>query len=172
MCIRDRYYTDDATGTYRNSDGEDESYSYSIKDLKVGDSPQASISAGLTVAPVEDAQIQLLYNFYAFHYSDWSPTSRSFSAGDVPDRVGSWKTPTYGVLNLNARYKLPFIYNGITSELTLNVRNLLDEVYIQDATDNSRYNAYPFRNNNHKANAAEVYLGLPTAYNLGISFKF
>jgi iron complex outermembrane recepter protein len=166
------YYTDDATGTYRNSDGEDESYSYSIKDLKVGDSPQASISAGLTVAPVEDAQIQLLYNFYAFHYSDWSPTSRSFSAGDVPDRVGSWKTPTYGVLNLNARYKLPFIYNGITSELTLNVRNLLDEVYIQDATDNSRYNAYPFRVNNHKANAAEVYLGLPTAYNLGISFKF
>jgi len=165
-------YTDDATGTYRNSDGEDETYSYSLKDLKVGDMPQMSVSTGLTVFPVEDAQIQLLYNYYAFHYSDWSPTSRSFSDGDIPDRKESWKTPPYGILNINARYKLPVEYNGITATVTLNVRNVLDEVYIQDATDNSRYNAVPFRVNNHSANAAEVFLGLPTSYNLGLSFSF
>ena len=30
-------FTDDATGTYRDSDGSDQTYSYSIKDLKVGE---------------------------------------------------------------------------------------------------------------------------------------
>ena len=39
---------------------------------------------------------------------------------------------------------------------------IFDEVYVQDATDNSRYNAVPFRVNIITANAAEVYLGMPT----------
>ena len=59
-----------------------------------------------------------------------------------------------------------------TANVILNVRNLFDEVYVQDATDNSRYNAVPFRVNNHKANAAEVFLGMPTSYNLGIKINF
>ena len=57
-------------------------------------------------------------------------------------------------------------------ELFLNVRNALDAVYVQDATDNSRYNAEPFRVNDHTANAAEVYLGLPTSFNLGLKVNF
>ena len=63
-------------------------------------------------------------------------------------------------------------FNGITAGLVLNVRNALDEVYVQDALDNSRYNAYPFRVNDHSANAAEVYLGMPLSYNLGLKINF
>ena len=37
-------YTDDATGTYRDSDGSDASYSYALKDLKVGDMPQGTLA--------------------------------------------------------------------------------------------------------------------------------
>ena len=37
-------YADDATGTYRDSDGSEQAYSYSLKDLKVGDMPQASFA--------------------------------------------------------------------------------------------------------------------------------
>ena len=65
-----------------------------------------------------------------------------------------------------------FEFNGAKASVVLNVRNLLDEVYVQDALDNSRYNAYPFRVNNHSANAAEVYLGMPTSYNLGLKVNF
>ena len=57
-------------------------------------------------------------------------------------------------------------------QLVLNIRNLFDEVYVQDATDNSRYNAVPFRANTHTANSAEVFLGMPTAYNLGLKINF
>ena len=44
--------------------------------------------------------------------------------------------------------------------------------FISGRTDNSRYNAYPFRVNDHSANAAEVYLGMPTSYNLGLRINF
>ena len=53
----------------------------------------------------------------------------------------------YGIVDLNASYDIPVDFNGITASVVLNVRNLFDEVYIQDATDNSRYNAVPFRVN-------------------------
>ena len=165
-------YTEDATGTYRDSDGSDASYSYALKDLKVGDMPQASLALGLTASPIEDSKVQLLYRHYALHYSDWSPTSREYSSGDTPDRMPSWRSPAYGILDLNASYKLPFELSGANTEVFLNVRNLLDAVYVQDATDNSRYNAQPFRVNNHQANAAEVYLGLPTSFNLGLKVNF
>ncbi len=165
-------YADDATGTYRDSDGADESYSYSLKDLKVGDMPQASMNFGLTASPLEGAKVQLTYRYYDLYWSDWSPTSREYSDGDEPDRMKSWRVPAYGIVDLNASYDIPFEFRGAKPQLVLNVRNLLDEVYVQDATDNSRYNAVPFRVNNHAANAAEVYLGMPTSFNLGLRINF
>ncbi len=165
-------YTDDATGTYRDSDGSDATYSYALKDLKVGDMPQGTLALGITASPVEDSKVQLLYRYYALHYANWSPTSREFSDESTADRYQSWRSPKYGILDLNASYKLPFEFSGVKPELFLNVRNLLDAVYVQDATDNSRYNAEPYRVNNHNANAAEVYLGLPTSYNLGLKVNF
>jgi len=165
-------YIDDAVGTYRGSDGASQSYSYALKDLKVGDAPQASVNIGLTAAPVEGSAIQLSYRRYELYYSDWEPTSREFSEGENPDRTLSWKVPGYGIFDLNASYDLPFEYGGAKASVVLNVRNLLDEVYVQYATDNSRYNAYPFRVNSHTANSAEVFLGMPTTYNLGLKINF
>ena len=165
-------YADDATGTYRDSDGSDASYSYSIKDLFVGDSPQRSINFGLTVLPVDGAIAQITYRWYDLFWADWSPTSREYSEGDTPDRTGSWRAPSFGIMDLNASYDLPIEFSGVTASIVLNVRNLLDEVYVQDALDNSRYNAYPFRVNDHNAHAAEVYLGMPTSYNVGLKINF
>jgi hypothetical protein len=165
-------YTEDASGTYRDSDGSDASYSYALKDLKVGDMPQASLALGLTASPIDDSKIQLLYRHYALHYSDWDPTSREYSGDDTPDNTQSWKSPAYGILDLNASYKVPFEFSGVKPEIFLNVRNILDAVYVQDATDNSRFNAEPFRVNSHSANSAEVYLGLPTSFNLGLKINF
>ena len=165
-------FTDDASGTYRDSDGADAVYNYSLDGLPTGDMPQTSLNLGLTGSPVEGSLIQLTYRHYDRFFSDWSANSREYSEGGTPDRKFPWMVPSYGIADLNASYDLPFDFNGINATVVLNVRNLLDEVYVQDATDNSRYNAIPFRVNNHKANAAEVYLGMPTAYNLGLRVNF
>ena len=52
------------------------------------------------------------------------------------------------------------------------VFNVLNELYVQDATDNSRFNAYDDDGKNHKADDAEVFLGFPTHFNIGVSLGF
>ncbi len=53
----------------------------------------------------------------------------------------------------------------------LNVYNLFDTVYVQDAVDNSRFNAYD-DNGGHDADSAEVFLGYPRNLNIGFQFNF
>ena len=48
--------------------------------------------------------------------------------------------------------------------------NALDDVYVQDAVDNSKYNG--FGDKLHLAHNAEVFLGTPRSFNLGLSVNF
>ena len=157
-------FTDDASGTYRD-DGTDQEYMYSLKDLMVGDQPQANLSLGLHIAPIEGAVIQTNYRFYAMHYSNWDPTSRE--GGN--DRTPVWRTPSYGVLDIHGSYDLPLEIGPAKPQLFFHIINALDAVYIQDATDNSPYNSW---NKTHTADDAEVYFGLPMSFNVGLSVNF
>ena len=161
-------FTDDATGTYRD-DEEEVSYNYALKDLKVGDMPQINLLTGVTISPVDGAKIQAIYRYYAQNVADWDPTSREYSEGEYVDRGSNWVAPNYGVLDLHASYKLPMELGPAKPELYLHVFNLLDETYIQDATDNSSYNSW---DKNHTADDAEVFFGLPMSFNIGVSFNF
>ncbi len=161
-------FTDDASGTYRDGD-DDVSFNYALKDIRVGDMPQASLALGATITPIEGATLQILYRYYALHWSDWGVSSREYSDGETPDRQESWETPTYGVLDLHGSYDLPFELGPAKPRLFFHVFNALDEVYIQDATDNSRYNAW---SNTHSASDAEVFMGMPFSFNAGLSISF
>ena len=101
-------YVDDAEGTYRDSDGTDQAYSYALKDLKVGDMPKRSLSLESQHLLLMIQTIQLSYRFYDEFFSDWSPTSREYGEGDNPDRRDSWQIPHYSIVDLNASYDLPF----------------------------------------------------------------
>ena len=48
--------------------------------------------------------------------------------------------------------------------------NVLDDVYIQDAVDNSKYNGYGDKV--HAGHNAEVFLGTPRSFNVGLSVNF
>ena len=54
--------------------------------------------------------------------------------------------------------------------LTGHLFNALDAVYVQDAVDNSQYNG--FGDKIHLAHNAEVFLGTPRYFNLGLSVNF
>ena len=51
----------------------------------------------------------------------------------------------------------------------MNVYNVLDNLYIQDAVDNSRFNSF---DDDHDADDAEVYLGYPRNLNIGFQIVF
>ena len=176
VSIGDWYFDGDAKGDYTSMEYNENNeiigqtsteYEYALNNLKVGDMPQTSYVGGLTVKPIKGLSVQGLYRWYDNHYADWSPDSREVD-GDA-DRAQVWKTPSYGKLDLHLSYKLPEIA-GLDMTIHGHLFNALDEVYVQDATDNSKYNGYGDKL--HLAHNAEVFLGTPRSFNLGLSVNF
>lgn len=168
--VNDWMYTNNVSGTYKDyedPESQEKEYNYYVKDLKVGDAPQTQLVAGLTVYPIEGMRLQIVSKYYADHYAGWDPFTRT-----NPDDEGVqvWKTPAYNVFDLHFSYQLPFKATNADFEVFAHIFNLFDEVYIQDAVDNSRYNGYYGYDNrySHQAPAAEVFLGLPRTYNFGV----
>lgn len=165
-------YTKDVKGEYKIY-GEDavitEQYNYYVKGLKVGDAPQTQIAASLTFMPIKPARIQLIARYNDNNYADWDPFSRT----NEDDRTQSWMAPAYTVFDLHLSYDLP-VEGKADIQLFLHIFNVLDEIYVQDALDNSPYNSYKVDGkiaNPHSADAAEVFLGLPRSFNGGLIVK-
>jgi iron complex outermembrane recepter protein len=166
--INNWYYTDNVSGTYKDyadPDSEQE-YNYFVKDLKVGDAPQLQFVMGLSLYPFKGLRAQLLGKYYGNHYADWDPFSRT----DIADIDQVWKTPAYTVFDLHASYDIPLNTSEVGVQVFCHVFNLFNDIYIQDATDNSRFNAYYGDDNqySHKPWTAEVFLGLPRTVNFGM----
>ena len=166
----------DAEGSYQEQEYNDDNqvigltttdYAYALDGLMVGDQPQTAYVGGLTVKPIDGLRIQGLYKMYSDNYADWSPDSREID-GDV-DRDQVWKAPAYNRLDLHLSYKLPTIA-GLDMTLHGHLFNALDGIYVQDAVDNSQYNGYGDKM--HLAHNAEVFLGTPRYYNVGLSVNF
>ena len=172
-------YQNDVSGQYKDFDDPerpDITETLYINGLKVGDAPQTQVAIGASFFPVKGLFLQGSYRYYASHYADFNPEDRTTS----DDRAESWLTPTYGIVDLHAKYKLPFQLGGLDLSIFAHVFNALDEVFVQDAVDNSAYNAYRLKDesgkkyivNPHMADAAEVFLGLPRMFNVGLQLNY
>lgn len=160
-------YTEDVSGTYvvDYTTNETKEYNYYIKDLKVGDAPQTQAFVGLSLFPFKGFQASVDFRYYTDYYAKFDPFSRS----DETDREQVWKIPAYSLIDLHVAYRVPVSLVGVDLTVFAHVFNLLDELYVQDATDNSSFNAYSANGKNHSADDAEVYPGLPRTYNIGFS---
>ncbi len=162
-------FVDDVSAVYKDythGGAEDVSYNLYVKNLKVGDAPQTQFALVGTLRPVHGFQAQVVFRHYMQNYSNWDPFTRT----DPDDRTQSWQAPDYNVLDFHAKYDLPFTFSGMHIQFFGHVFNVLDELYIQDATDNSRYNA--FGEKKHAADDAEVFFGLPRYFNVGFKLSF
>ena len=173
--IGDWKHTDNASGDIRfksvdplYGDAADTSYTvtYYIKDLPTGSAPQSQYVVGISLFPIEGFKAQLLTRMNANYYSTFNPFSRT-SSGD--SGINSWKIPDYTVIDLHASYNLPVNIAGVNPTVFLHVFNLTDEKYILQAVDNSQYSAW---DQDHDADDAEVFFGLPMRWNLGLSVNF
>jgi len=165
------YFKGDATGNYQKyteTGTEQTTYTYALKDLKVGDMPQTGMVFGATLTPIQGLMAQFVFNSYDKNYADWSPAAREVKGGTA-DREQVWMAPAYNKIDMHAYYNLPMQLGGANLQIFAHVFNLTDATYIQDATDNSQYNAW---DDDHDADSAEVFYGLPRRFNLGVTFRF
>ena len=158
--------TNDADALYKDYEGApDSAFTIYVKNLKTGDAPQTQVAIAGSVFPFKGLMAQGVFKYYANHYADWLATNRT----DSEDRAQSWKAPNYGIFDFHLIYSLPELIKDVKLQFFGHVFNVLDQIYVQDAVDNSKYNAFTGDNKNHKADDAEVYLGLPRTFNLGFS---
>ena len=168
----------DAAGNYQENEYNDEGqviglkstpYTYALNGLFVGDMPQTAYILGATLTPIKGLRMSGTYSMYDKNYSDWSPGAREYDGSDADaDREQVWMAPAYNKLDLHASYKLPI--SGYDMTLTGHLFNALDEVFVQDAVDHSQYNSYGDKV--HAAHNAEVFLGTPRYFNLGLTVNF
>ncbi|MCR4440374.1 MAG: TonB-dependent receptor [bacterium] len=166
--IGDWKYLKDVSGVYKDyttGGAQDVAYNFYVKDLKVGDAPQTQFALVGSLFPLRGLKAQAVYRYYMRHYADWDPLGRTNPA----DRKQSWRAPDYGVLDFHLTYDLPFRFGGVGLQLFAHLFNALDTEYIQDATDNSAYNAW---DKDHDADDAEVFLGLPRTFNAGLTITY
>ncbi len=175
LSFGDWKFTDDISGSFRAEDRQSETldYTFYVKDLLVGDAPQFQVAYSLSVFPAGGVYGRLVGRTYGKHYANFDPFSRT---SDQEAGVQSWRPPGYTIFDLHTSYRLPPELSaafGGNVYLFLHALNLLDTVYIQDAQDNSRFNAYwdeaerAAGRLSHQADDAEVFLGKPRSFNFG-----
>jgi outer membrane cobalamin receptor len=172
-------FAGDASGNYQEDEFNEAGqvigkkttpYDYALDGLFVGDMPQTAYVLGATLTPIKGLRMSGTYSMYDKNYSDWSPGAREYDGSDTDaDREQVWMAPAYNKLDLHASYQLPKL-GGYDMTLTGHVFNALDAVYVQDAVDHSQYNSYGSKT--HAAHNAEVFLGTPRYFNLGLSVNF
>jgi len=166
-------YTDDAEGTYKDVvEDTTAKYTYAVKDLMVGDMPQSIYSFTVSAFPIKGLVVAATINYYDRFWANWDPTSREIGADGTADREQNWQVPSYSKIDLHAKYDLPIHIGNVGFQTYLHVFNALDAIYIQDAVDNSEYNAFTGDGKNHSADDAEVYIGMPRRINFGLNINF
>ncbi len=175
LSLGDWKHTDNIQGSYAAEDRSSETldYTFYVKDLLVGDAPQFQMAYAVSLFSSGGLHLRFQGKTFGKHYANFDPFSRTT---DVDAGVQSWRPPGYSVFDLHASYRLseemsaPF---GGNVRLFIHGYNIFDAIYIQDATDNSRFNGYRDSAErergslSHKADDAEVYLGYPRNFNFG-----
>ncbi len=176
LSLGDWKHTDNITGSYRSDDARSDSvleYDFYVKGLYVGDAPQFQAAYAVSLFPAGGLYLQFVGKTFGKHYANWDPFSRIDS---VEEGIQSWQPPGYSVFDFHASYRLsdemsePF---GGNVRLFLHGFNITDAVYVQDATDNSRFNGYQDESErqkgrlSHKADDAEIHIGYPRSFNFG-----
>lgn len=164
-------YLNDVSGRYTSDDNSTtvEAPLY-IKGLKVADQPQTQLAYAASVYPVEGLWLQLQGRSNFNYYAAFSPDDRD----DPSDRAQPWKTPGYTIFDFHGSYRIGDLipaWRGGDVRLFANLFNLFDTMYVQDATDDSSFNAYN-DDGLHDASSAEIYLGMPRTFNIGFQVIF
>jgi iron complex outermembrane receptor protein len=187
--IGDWKYTSDPSGqfisTATNTSFE---YDFYLDGLKVADAPQQQMALTASFFPASGLTMSAVGKFYRKYYAEFDPSSRC--VGDVADSGGcqttygsdggdevlqrnqSWQTPSYGLIDAHLSYALGDLLpvaGGADVRLFVNVYNVFNTLYVQDARDNSSFNGF---DGDHDADDAEVYLGIPRNINLGFQVTF
>ena len=129
---------------------------FSAKNVHVGNAAQKQLVGNLRYTLFKNLYLKPRFTYFAKNYAFFNPLQLT---GENKDR-DSWKMPNYGLLDMFVGYD--FKYSKLRFTLTAGVVNILNTVYISDATNGANFDA----------STVGVYLGLGRRFNMGLQVKF
>lgn len=136
-------------------------YTFNAKGVGVGDAAQTALSATIRYEPIKNLYFKGQVQYFDRYYSNFNPFSLQGANGGRQ----SWMMPSYYLVNLYAGYR--FKINEDALNLSASIINLLNAVYIADASNNSNNN-----NANFNATSATVMFGQGLRFNVSLSYQF
>ncbi len=132
---------------------------YDAKNVHVGDAAQTQLGGAIRIIPVKGLYIKPRYTYFGRNYSFFYATDLQ---GDNKGKE-SWKMPSYGLMDLNMGYEIPFGPFKLNIYGTMN--NVLNKMYISDAQNNGI-------GGNFDATSSTVFFGVGRTYIFGTKLTF
>ena len=136
-------------------------YTFNAEGVGVGDAAQTALSATVRYEPIKNLYFKGQFQYFDRYFSDFNP----FSLQGVNGGRQSWIMPSYSLVNFYAGYRFKIGEDALN--LSANVINLLNTVFISDATNNNNGN-----NQNFDATSAAVMFGQGLRFNVSLSYQF
>jgi hypothetical protein len=136
-------------------------YTFNAKGVGVGDAAQTALSATVRYEPIKNLYFKGQVQYFDRYFSDFNPFYLQGANGGRQ----SWVMPSYYLVNFYAGYRLKI--GGDALNLSANVINLLNTVFIADATNNNNGS-----NQNFDATSASVMFGQGLRFNVSLSYQF
>ncbi|MGZ4116814.1 MAG: TonB-dependent receptor domain-containing protein, partial [Bacteroidia bacterium] len=129
---------------------------FSAKNVHVGNAAQTQLVGNLRYTLFKNLYLKPRFTYFAKNYANFNPLQLT---GDNKDR-DSWKMPNYGLLDMFVGYD--FKYSKLKFTITAGVVNILNTVYISDASNGVNFDA----------STLGVYMGMGRRINMGLRIGF
>jgi len=151
--------------------GTDQLVGYTSLDARgihIGNAAQTQFGSSIRYEPFKGFYINLRQTFNAKYYADFSIANTTDADGNVVD---SWKMPNFNLFDLHLGYNFSF-WEKYNLSFKVSVINLLNTVYIWDATNNDGYGPYASFYQDFDAKSATVFFGTGRTVNAMILLTF
>lgn len=136
-------------------------YEFDATGVHVGDAAQTQLGAMIRYEPIERLYFKVRGTYFDRYYADFVPESLKGRTA----RRDSWRAPAYLMLDYHMGYGIKI--NGVKTNLRLSVLNVLDAIYVTDATNNDGFIAPSYTD--FDAKSAGVFFGLGRRWNASIT---
>ncbi len=141
-----------------------DSVEFDAKGVHVGDAAQSQYATNLRFEIIKGLYIKAQFTYFARYYADFNP----FSLTGADAGHESWMMPNYYTIDAFAGFKFKMI--GCTWDFKINVLNLLNQMYISDATNNDTYISPSY--SDFDAKSASAFFGMGRRFTTSLTVSF
>jgi iron complex outermembrane recepter protein len=145
---------------------------FNAKGVHVGDAAQTQFAASLRWEIIKNLYVKGQFTYFTRYFAEFNP----FDLNPAKNPAGfdedgnpkdTWQMPSYGLLDLHAGYS--FKISKVKLDVRGSVLNLLDTVYVSDASNNDSFSVVT---NENDAKSAGVFFGMGRRINLSLTLSF